>query len=94
MIGLMLPTSGSTLGISVYFDFVYVEIPELLGQDVLDGNYLLFDTVTNHLQNSIIINKDLLRFKDMWKIKIVRKGDHLYVALSTLIQLFYTLAPP
>ena len=60
--------------------------------EVLDGNNLIVDNVTNRLWNRIIINKDPLRFEDIWKIKLIRKGDHLYVLLSTPIQLFYTMA--
>ena len=42
--------------------------------------------------NRITTNKDPLRFEDIWKIKHTRKDDHLYVPLSTPIQLFYTMA--
>ena len=87
----MLPTPGSTLGIPVILDVVDVEIQELLGLVVLDENNLLVDNVTNHLWSRIIANNDLLRFEHIWKIKLIRKGDHLYVPLSTSIQLFYTM---
>ena len=49
MVKLMLPTAGCTLDVPVILDTVYVEIPHLLGLDVLDGNNLVFDNVTNHL---------------------------------------------
>ena len=48
MVELMLPTPGSTLDIPVALDVGDVEIPQLLGLDVLDGNKLLVDKVTNH----------------------------------------------
>ena len=73
---LMLPTPESTL----------------LGLEVLDGNNLLVNNLTNHLWNRIITNKDPLRFEDMWKIKFIRKGDYPCVSLSRLIQLFFTIA--
>ena len=92
MVELILPIPGSTLDIPVILDVVDVEIPLLLGMDVLDGTNHPFDNVTNHLQNHIITNKDPLRFEDVWKRKLRRNGDHLYVLLSTPIQLFYIMA--
>ena len=92
MVELMLPTPGSTLDIPVILDAEDVEIPPFLGLDVLDGNNLLVDNAINHLQSCIATNKDPLRFEDMWKIKPMRKTEHLYVPLSTSIQLFYTMA--
>ena len=66
MVELMLPTPGFTLDIPVILDVVEVEIPPLLGIDVLDGNKLLFDNVTSHLWSRIITNKNPLRFEDIW----------------------------
>ena len=49
MVELMLPKLGSTLDIPVILDVVDVEIPELLGPDILDRKNLLIDNVTNQL---------------------------------------------
>ena len=49
MVEQMLPTPVSTPDIPVILDIVDVEIPPLLGLDILDGKNLLFDNVTNHL---------------------------------------------
>ena len=49
VVELMLPTCGYKLDIPVILDVVDVEIASLLGPDVLDGNNLLVDNVTNHL---------------------------------------------
>ena len=87
----MLSTPESTLDIPVMLDVVDVEIPPLLGLEVLDGNNLLVDNGTNHLWNSIITNNDPLRFEDIWKIKLIRKGEHLYISLYTPIQLLCTM---
>ena len=57
MVVLMLPTPGSTLDITVILDAVDIEIPVLLGQDVLDGNNLLVDSLINRLWSRIITNK-------------------------------------
>ena len=45
----MLPTTGSTPDILVLFHVVDVEIPAIIGLDILDGNKILVDNVTNHL---------------------------------------------
>ena len=49
MIELMLLTPGSTRDKPVILDVVDVEIPPLLGFDVLERNNLLVDNATNHL---------------------------------------------
>ena len=85
MVELMLPTSGSTLGIPVILDVIGFEISPLLGLNVLDWNNFRVDIVTNHLWSGIITNKDLLRFEDIWKIKLIRRDGHLYVPLTTPI---------
>ena len=85
IIELMLPTPGCTLDILVILDVLDVKIPPLLGLNVLDRNNLLVDNITYHLWNRIISNKDPLRFEDIWKIKLIIKGGHLYVLLSTPI---------
>ena len=82
----MLPSLESVLYIPVLLDVLDIEIPALLGLNVLDGNNLLFKNLKNHPWSRIITKKDPLRFKDRWKIKLIRKGDHLYVPLSTRIQ--------
>ena len=57
---LMLLTSGSTLDIPINFHVIGVEIPPLLGLDLLGGNNFLVKKVTNHLWNRIVTNKDPL----------------------------------
>ena len=91
MVELTLPIPGSTLDIPIKLDVVDVEIPTLLRVDVLDGNKILVDNVTNNRRNRIITNKDQLRYEEEWNIKLIRKGDHLYVPLYTRFQLIYTM---
>ena len=62
----MLPTPGSMLDIPVLLDVIYVEIPELQVQYVLDGNNHLVDIVTNYLLNCIVTHKDQLIFEGIW----------------------------
>ena len=88
----MLPTPGPTLNISVLFEIVDAEIPALLGLKLPDRSNLFVGMVTNHLWNRLITNKDQLRFECVWKIKLIRKGDQLYVPLSIPMQLFHTMA--
>ena len=54
----MLPILGFTLDMPVILDIIDVEIPALLGLDVLDGNNLPVDNVIKHLWNCIIANVD------------------------------------
>ena len=91
MVELILPATRSILDIPVILDIVDVEILPLIGFDALDGNNILVDNVRSHLWNRIITNKDPLRFEDVWKIKLIMKGEYLYISLSTSIQLFYTM---
>ena len=65
MVELMLPTPGSSFDIPVILDVLDVEIPPLPELNVLDGNNLLVDNVTNHLRNRIITSKDPFSFEDM-----------------------------
>ena len=91
MVQPMLPSPGSTFDIPVILDVIEVYIQKLVGQDDLDRNTVLGDILTSHLCSPIITNKKSLRFEDMWKIKLLRKEDHLCVPLSTSIQLLYTM---
>ena len=92
MVELMLPTSESIIDLSVILDALNVEIQPLPRLDVLDRNNVLVRNVTNHLWNRIITNNDPFRFEDIWKIKLISKYDDLYVPLSSLIQLFCSMA--
>ena len=92
MVELILPTPGSVRDVPILMDVVDIDIPALLGLDVLDGNNLFVDNVTGHLWNRIVTCNEPLRFKDRWKIKLIRKGEHLYVPLKAPIQSFYTMA--
>ena len=92
MIELILPTPGNRREIPVIMDVVDVDIPALLGIDVLDGNNLFVDNVAGHLWNRIITCKEPLQFEDRWKTQLIRKGEHLYVPLKAPIQSFYTMA--
>ena len=87
IVEIMLPTPGSKLDIPVRLEVVDAQILELLGQYVLDGNNLLVENVINHLRSRKITKKYPLKYEDMWKIKLITKGNKLYVLLFTPIQL-------
>ena len=92
MVELMLPTPGSTLDVPVILDFVDVKIPQSLESDVLDETNLLVDNATNHSWNRMITNRYRLRFEGIWNVKLITRGDHLYVPPFTPIQLLYIMA--
>ena len=87
----MLPTPESTLDISVILDIVDAEIAPLLDLDVIEGNSLLIENVTDYPWTCIGTNTAPLKFEDIWKMKLIRKGYHLYVPLSTPTQLLCTM---
>ena len=55
MIELILPTPESLRDILILMDVVDVDIPSLLGLDVLDFKNLIVDKITEHLCSRIII---------------------------------------
>ena len=57
MLVLSLPTPGYARDIPILMDVVDVNISDLLGLDVLDGNNLFVDSVIGHLWNQIITYK-------------------------------------
>ena len=50
--------------INVMLDVVDVDIPALLGLDVLDGNSLIVENVTNRLWERTVVSHGPLRFID------------------------------
>ena len=90
MIELFLPTTRHIPAIPILLDVVDVNIPALLGLDVLDGNNIFVDNVTGHLRSRITTSKDPPQYEDRWRTKLIRHGEHLYVPLHASIQSFYT----
>ena len=87
----MLPTTEFWIDVPVLFDILHVEIPSLIGQDVLDENKILIDNETNSPWSRISCSKDQLRFVDLSRMKLTKKSEHPYVPLYTPIQLFYIM---
>ena len=92
MLELILPMTGSVRDIPILMDVVDVDIPALLGLDVLDGNGLFFENVTGYLWSRIMTCKEPLQFENRRKTKLIRKDKYLYVPLKSPIQSFNTRA--
>ena len=84
----MLETPEHIPDISVLMDIVSVNVPALLGLNVLYSHSLLSDSVTNRLWNRITVSQDPLQFIDEWSVQMIRAGDHLYVLLKATLQSF------
>ena len=85
----ILRTPVTTPDNPILLDLVDVEISALQGLDVLDGSELLVNNVTNSLWDGIIIRNDPVKNKGVWKIRLMRKGDHLlsFWILTTFVNL-------
>ena len=75
-------------------DIVSVDVPALLGLDVLDGEGLYADNVTNRLVHRQVISRpgELLFYKDRWSVPLVRHDNHLCAKMRFPRSTFYTTA--
>ena len=64
MIELVIQTTDHIPPISILLDVVDVDIPALIGIDVLDGNCLKVDNMSNRLWHHTIISNDPLEIVD------------------------------
>ena len=94
LVELVLATPNSFPDINVLMDIVPVNVPALLGLDVLDSQFLYADNVTNRLVNRQVLSKSngLLKYKDRWSVPLVREDNHLYARMVFPKHLFYTTA--
>ena len=65
MVELVLKTIGHIYPIPVLLNIVPVNIPALLGLDILDGYSLLADNVTNRLWHCVVQREDPLEYDDI-----------------------------
>ena len=77
MLGLVevaLSTPGHLQDIMVLIDIVPVNVPELLGIDVLDAESLYANNVTNRFVHCNVQSRpsEVLKFVDDWYIPIIR----------------------
>ena len=75
-------------------NIVTVDIPALLGLDVLDGENSYADNVTNKLVHKQILSGpgELLKYEDTWNVPLIRYEGHLYARVNIPRCTFYTSA--
>ena len=73
-------------------DIVSVNVPALLGLDVLDSEELIADNVTNRLIHRHVVSRaqGLIKYDDKWSMPLQRHDNHLYAAMSFPQYLFYS----
>ena len=93
-IEMSLKTPASIRSISVLMDIVPVDIPALLGLDVLDGESLYADNVTNRLVHRCILSRpgEPLEYEDRWSVPLSRHDNHLYAQMEFPDCTFYNIA--
>ena len=94
MVEIELQTPPYVHYIPVLMDIVSVDVPGLLGLDVLDGEILYTDNVTSRVANRKILSRqgDAVRYKDVLHVPLQRLENHLYARMSFLQHTFYTTA--
>ena len=94
MVELWLRIPSPRRSIPVLIDIVEVNVPALLGLDVLDSERLYACNVTNKLFHRRILSKegDPLEFVDMWCTPLTRHDNHLYAEMLFPSCMFYTAA--
>jgi len=93
MVELALKTPAPRRPIAVLLDIVPVDVPALLGLDVLDAEALYADNVTNRLvHRSITSNRGgSQKYHDVWSVPLQRHDGHLYAKMSFPKSMFYTV---
>ena len=94
IVELVLKTPDSFPDINVLMDIVPVNVPALLGLNVLDAECLYADNVTNRLVHRQVLGKSngVLNYKDKWSVPLMRIDNHLYAGMVFPHHLFYTTA--
>ena len=73
-------------------DIVQVNVPALLGLEVMDAEDLYADNVTNRLVHRKILSRssDECEYDDMWSVPIIRHDGHLYSRMCFPSSTFYS----
>ena len=84
LIEIALDTPPNVRPIYVLMDIVTVDIPALLELDVLDGENLYADNVTNRLVHRQVLPGpgELLMNEDTWNVPLIRYKGHLYARMN------------
>ena len=93
MIELDLKTPAPRRPIPVLLDIVPVDVPALLGLDVLDAEGLYADNVTNRIVHRHVTSKpgEPLSYQDLWCMPLIRYDGHLYAGMCFPTTTFYTV---
>ena len=94
LIEIALDTPPNFRPIHVLMDIVTVDIPALLEVDVLDGETLCAENVTNRLVHRQILSgpEELLKYEDTSNVPVIRYKGHLYARMNFPRCSFYTSA--
>ncbi len=78
--------------IPVLIDIVPVDVPTLLGLDLLDSECLHADNVTGRLVHRIVLSHpvETLNLQDVWSAPLLRCDGHLYAEMRFSAHTFYT----
>ena len=70
--------------IHILMDIVTVDIHTLFGIDILDGENLYSDNVTNRLVHRKILSgpEEPLMYEDSWNVQLIRYSTHLYARMN------------
>ena len=90
MIELALQTRDYTPPTNILLDVVNVDLSAFISIDVLDGNFIMVDNISNRLWNRVITSDDLLQIVNEWWVPLIRDQHHLYVHLYVPVLTFYT----
>ncbi len=84
MVEIALDTPPNVSNVPVLIDIVPVDVPPLLGLDVLDGEGLYADNKNNRLVRREIPSRtgDVLKYEDHFHMPLTRHDDHLYAKMS------------
>ena len=75
--------------IQIMLDIVDVDIPALIDHYVLDGSFLMVDSISNRLCHRIVHSNNPLRIFEKWWIPLIRDQHRLYVHLHVPTSAFY-----
>ena len=92
-IQIAMETPANVRPISVLLDIVPVDVPALLGLDVMDGECIYADNVINRLVHWHMFSRkdEPLRYKDLCHVPLTRYAGHLYVRMGFPRCTFYTI---
>ena len=92
LIEVALQTPAPRHPIRILLDIVSVDIPALLGLDVLDAEYLYADNAANLLVHRRVTSKEgmPLQYLDLWSVTLSRFDNHLYAQMNFPSSTFYT----